>query len=709
MIGRDGVSQWATSNYVAIPESVAEFHRHRAEQKALAKAKYDENRFDKLHGNDNRARSIARNSREFIVWDGEGPQDTGYSLLGNSQGAEICGPNLSSIRCLAHLIRNARKHPDAINVGFGFMYDISMMLKDLSWRHKMALYKFNRTIWRGYQIEVIPRKWIRVQHGSVVIKIFDVQSFFATSLVGALEKWNIGPFAKQPTSTQQTLLFAPLISVPPLPVLSRMRESEIVQLFKRLRSEFLWEDMPQIRAYMRLELKYTKILMETLRESFLAAGYSPRSWHGPGALARMAFKRHGVYAAMATSPNPVHNAAKYAFIGGRFELVRAGHFEQRLYSADINSAYPYYASLLPNLSKGQWRQVDHFESGKYGVYHIRYKAPADTYGIFPLPYRDKHGMVSWPYSVESWYWSPEAELVADTPEATILEGWVFDEDDPNDRPFAFLKEYYDIRKTLKEAGNPAEYTFKLIINSIYGQLAQRAGWDKKHKLPPRSHQLEWAGYITSSCRAAIYRAATQNPAAVVSLDTDGILSTKPLRVVYGTALGQWEYEEFDEGIFFQSGMYYLKQDGEWKKAKTRGIPKGSYTPDDILHSITSGEPLRLTKKIFVTYGLAINGQRDHLNTWREEPHEFIFGGGSKRRHYKKHGTQGCTKACSGNIHSLGLLHPFAIPPVSKPHSLPWENPEDQIPVGNMLDDLMLYDMNHLEYDEEWVREYDSTK
>lgn len=699
--------QWDTSNpsrYVTIPRHIAEYHQHKAEQYALAKAKYDEARFDKWHGNANQERHERIANREFIIWDGEGPQDTGYSLLGNSQGKEICGPRLSTLRCLAHLIRSARANPDAINVGFGFMYDISMILKDLSWRHLTALYKFNRTVWKGYQIEVIPRKWFRVQHGSVWIKIFDVHSFFATSLIGALEKWKIGPFA-------HTGLAAPSVTCMPLMAdLSTMTEQKIVAVFKNLRSEFLWKDMPQIRLYMRLELKYMKILMEKLRESFLAAGYSPRSWHGPGALARMAFKRHGVYAAMARCPDPVHNAAKYGFIGGRFELVRAGHFHCKLYSADINSAYPYYASLLPNLSKGIWRRANRFETGKFGIYHIRYNAPAHTYGIFPLPFRDQHGMVSWPYSVESWYWAPEAELVADDKHAAFLDGWVFDEDDPNSKPFAFLRDYYEIRKKLKQAGNPAEYTFKLIINSIYGQLAQRAGWDKKNNLPPRSHQLEWAGYITSSCRAAIYRAANSNPESVISLDTDGILSTEPIRgIQYGDKLGEWEYDEYDEGIFFQSGMYYLKRDGEWIKAKTRGIPKGSYTPEQLSACIRDNIPLSLSKKIFVTYGLASNGQRDRLNTWRTEPHEFIFGGGSKRRHYKRHGTQGCTSACSGAEHRLGLLHPYPVPPLSKPHSLPWENPEERIAVRDKMDDLLLYDMNHLDYDQEWIRDHGTTE
>lgn len=652
--------------------------------------------------------------RKFIVWDGEGPKDHGYSLLGNSEGDEICYRKLRTRDCLELFLSAAARHPYSIHCGFGFNYDVSCILSDLSWRHLNALHKFQRTIWRGYRIEHIPRKWFRVERDGIVCKLFDVQSFFASSLVAALEKWEIGPWSTVINSTENVRTQSvgshstSMVSVvPTLDTVHRMTERQLVETFKKLRSEFLWKDIEQIRIYMRLELKYTKILMEKLREIFIQAGYLPKSWHGPGAIARMAFTRHHIYDVLTETPLQVQEATRRAFIAGRFELVKAGHIG-RVYTADINSAYPYYCSQLPNLARGKWRYSDHYEHGRFGVYHIRYQGKPDIWSIHPLPYRGKSGNVSWPYRVTGWYWNPEAELVRDDIRATFLGGWVFDEDDPTDRPFAWIRDYFDIRKKLKDEGNPAEYVFKLIINSIYGQLAQRTGWDKKNRRAPRTHQLEYAGWITSSCRASVYRLAKQAKHNLVSIDTDGVTSLAPFdNITSSKVLGGWELDEYSDSIFWQSGIYALKKGDEWKNPKTRGIPRGTYTVEDLFSALQDGSSVKLTKEVFVGYGLAISWRFRNLNEWIDEPHEYEFGGGSKRSHRKDtERIHPCTNRCGGGpIHHLALTIPETGPVEdneSYPHRLPWIDTPQEMRQKNLLTDLIFYDRNDLDMEDEWI-------
>jgi hypothetical protein len=460
---------------------------------------------------------------------------------------------------------------------------------------------------------------------------------------------------------------------------------------------------------MRLELKYTKILCELLREQFLAAGYLPRSWHGPGALARMAFKRHDVYAALAETPVDVRIASMYAFTGGRFETVKAGRVNGKVYCADINSAYPYYCSMLPDLA-GKWVYTRVYDASPFAVWRVRFNGVPEPFAIYPLPYRSRDGGVSWPHRTESWFWSPEVAAVADDSRAIILEGYVFRPDNPEVRPFAWIPEYYRRRKLLKKTGSPAEYTFKLILNAVYGQLAQRAGWDRKTGRPPRSHQLEFAGWITSACRAAAYQAArSAGQHALLSIDTDGVMSTEPFTgLVTGGELGEWELKEYDDGLFWQNGIYALEKiPFGWENAKTRGIPKGSYTVDDLMQCMESGEPLRLTRKSFTGYGLALNGRHQDLNKWVTEPRVFEFGGGGKRHHPLLNGK--CSCGTTSQLHNLAvpsmLAGPFA-DATSHPHELPWYGPRSEWSAWKTnLEDMMLFDQDHLEYDEQWVRTY----
>jgi hypothetical protein len=670
--GMTGGTSWGTDDNktLFLPTDVVKKYEDAYHRKLEYLVKYNADRPTRNNGH------IPMAEREFVVWDGEGPKDTGYSLLGNSEGFELCSPNLDTISCLDFILECGEQAPNTIHVSFGFNYDVSNILKDIGWRHLSMLHQNGRILWSptgkakdGYKIEHVPRKWFRVEKDGISVKIFDVISFFATSLVGALTKWDIGPFASL-TATTDVPFPLRVIEIPTVAAMEGLSEAEIVQIFKGLRSEFLMKDMPQIRRYMRLELKYTKILMEKLRSIFTAAGFLPTSWHGPAALSRVALAKNKVYDAMAISPPDVQIAARYAFFGGRFEQFFGGIAHQQLYCADINSAYPYYCTFLPNLNRGKWRRTRNYEPGKFAVYYVRYHAPVDRYGCFPLPHRDSDHNVVFPYRTEGWYWAPEAALCRDSEFATITEGWVFDEDDPTDRPFRWIEAYYRARQALKAGGNPAEFTYKLIINAIYGCLAQRSGWDKKKNKPPKSHQLEWAGFITSACRAQVYRVASTLGPDLVSIDTDGITSLRPFDgLVDSKELGGWELSEFQDGLFWQSGIYALQgTDGKWK-TKMRGIERDTYTVEELFGCYNKMEPLKLTRQSFVSYGLALQGLRESLNTWSTEDVEYAFGGNGKRQH-----RAGCGKACDGDHHRFGLWSPVGGRTLdfrSHPHALPW--------------------------------------
>ena len=646
--------------------------------------------------------------REFIAWDGEGPRDAGYALFGNSVGMEICHRNLGTEECLDLILNAGETYPYAIHVIYGGKYDASMILNDLDHRRLNMLQKHGTCYWHGYDIEYIPGKWFTVSKNGIRVKMYDIVSFFATGYVQALKKQDIGTVA----------------------------EIDLLTSEKARRGEFLWSEIEEIRDYWLLELRLMPQLANKLRTLFLDSGYDLKAWHGPGALAREALKKHKVKDAMAEPPVEVRVARRYAFAGGRFEMVRGGRINMRIYNADINSAYPYYMTMLPNLAKGSWRQTKKFEPGKFAVYEIEYNDPVhDPMKIYPLFRRMKDGTVIWTHKVYGWYWAPEAELVTDDPHAKILSGWVFDEENVNDRPFAWLNEYYDRRNRLKNMGNALEYTYKLIINSVYGQTAQRSGWNKLKKLAPPYHQLEWAGFTTSGCRAAIYKAAKSCGDKLVSIDTDGIYSMCPIEGLdEGTKLGQWGIEEFDGGIFWQSGIYclYDSTEKDWVKGKSRGIPKGK-TPCTVVEgsqcdhgqcqayylqqALDNGGSFSLIRNSFIGFGAALNRDLDQKNTWVKEPVIFEFGGHGKRYHN--------TRLCERGTQCHDGIHHFVAMPIllmrdrlepgfahnkmpvdnmmSEPHYIPWmENDPLVASKKNIIDsETMVHIHDDMDEDDEW--------
>lgn len=678
--------------------SSADYKRQRAIRLARYR-RYRHSRKDERrnhHGPNDTARKtqrreIARNELPFIFWDGEGPQDTAYSLFGNSEGYEICYPSLSTLDCLELITESGRDNPQAINIAFGFNYDVSMILKDLPRRAHRALDYWGSTTWKWWTIQHIPHKWFKITYQTakekITVKIYDIRTFFQGGYVSCLQKFGVG------TDEELALLTSG----------------------KASRSEFMWADIGEIAEYWRLELKLGPLLGNALRESLYKANYLPVSWHGPGSLARMALKRHHVYDAMAVSPPKVRYAARMAYAGGRFDQYIIGEIRDTVYETDINSAYPYYATFLPNLRRGNWRFGNQFEPDKFALYHIRYTAKPDPTRVYPLFRRTKDYMVRFPHRVDGWYWSPEAELVVNDPDAEFVESIVFDEDDPTDRPFAWLTQYYHQRKMLDKTGNIAGYAYKILINALYGQLAQRTGWNRKTRKPPRSHQLEWAGYITSACRAAVYKAAVACGDKLISINTDSVQALCPLDdiVETGDALGQWKTSEYLGGLFWQAGIYTLQEDlgypkeydYGWTKAKTRGIPKGQYTTDELRDSIRTGQPLTLVRKMFITYSLALMGQWGKRNTWNAEPHAYKFGGSDgKRTHLAPRNLSGeCLPLCRNlpagmhrTINNLLGLDPIDIR--SFPHYLPWIEGENKI--KEQIDGYMV-DLDELDPDEEW--------
>lgn len=619
----------------------------------------------------------ANAKKPFVAWDGEECKDAGYCLFGSSVGLYIRKPHLSTEEMLDLIIRTGKAAPGAFHVGFSFYYDVNQILKDIGKLRIAILHKRNRVTWHNYTIEYIPHKIFTVSRfddeaGKIVrVRIDDCWTYFRSRFDKALEKYGIG-----------------------LEYLARISEG------KDERENFVWSNIDWIEEYWRLELTYLVELMDRLRKDVNDAGFYIGQWHGPGALASYALKQHGMGAFKRPTPKEILPAVMGAYSAGWFERYQAGVHDGPVYTGDINSAYVYAISLLPNLANGVWRHVGGSEitprfvrGTRFAVYHISRRGGfsqfmASCHGVpQPLALREKSGVISHPVDSDGWYWSPEAALVAGDGVSTFLEAWVFEDD--GTYPFKWVAEQYEHRLLLQRLGNPAEKVIKWMLASLYGRVAQRVGWDQATGEPPAWHQLEWAGFITSMCRSMCYRAAMDVALrdGLVSVDTDGIMSTVPFSdrafpTGIGDGLGQWKVEEFTGLIYIQNGVYWLKDgDGKWVDPKLRGVDKDAMRRAKIdmsgeaaIKMLENGENLKILKKRFVGYGQALNGQWEKWRTWEEAPMEIDIHHSGKRQHLKL-----TCRACKQGYGMTDCLHDLAPMPAdtfeSQPHELPWLNPK----------------------------------
>jgi hypothetical protein len=557
----------------------------------------------------------------FVALDGEGitydeslPQ--AYVLFGASTGRYILQANqrgLSSADCFNFMLRLRIDNPDAIFVGFSIGYDAEMMMRDFTHEQLAAIHKHQvvRVTLDGhkYTVRYIPKKWFMVtaeiNHKKVTCRIFDVWSFFASSFVRALEE-----------------------HVPGIP----QADLEHIREGKNLRKNFTDAQVREVMIpYWQLELKYTVQLMQRFRSLLQEADIYPRSWHGPAALANYLNTKHGTKHHMAFDQDSrLLDALQFAFAAGHMERFKTGRANCKVYKYDKRSAYPSAMVRCPSLAGKQWQRRDFDGNWRlfpndlqdYALYRTRYSArnPVDFKRPEPLFRRSIQATITFPYDTYGWYWGVEVKEAMRTGEVQIYEGYEFDLTDA-EWPFRWMAQDFEKRMAWKKAGIAAQIGIKLGMNSMFGKAAQKSGWHKKGDKIPSWHQYEWAGFITSDTRADMHRVAmlAYEKGGLIGIETDAILTTcKMPELIDNGQLGDWEYEEYEDIIYLQTGMYFLKtayteyteklenagyvqdKDGGIWSAKFRGLDKKSLTIDRTIAFLEStrydiiGEPVYRT-------------------------------------------------------------------------------------------------------------------
>lgn len=535
-----------------------------------------------------RARRL-RGAREFVAVDGEGiyvrgDQTQRYVLLSDSDGRAIWkAKGLSTCECLEFLLSIPRQRNGArvVVVGFGFSYDAEHILCDLpDSKWKRLLGRWHDCLWGPYRIRYVRRKWLEIWKvegeckGSYV-RVDDVISLFNGNLESVVRDF-LGSDAL----------------------------SRIVSEGKAGRDHFSLADKEFLRRYNAEENRLLVGVMKSLDSSLKSLGIRPSHYSSPAILGKWFLTKHEAKRFIPQGEREeLREAYRLAFFGGRIEAAGIGRAHHAIYNYDLDSAYPHAIAVLPDFTKGRWVEADLSKrediqdspenwsiwSTRISLYRIRWDFRGNPRRFYPFPFRDEHGRVYFPPCGTGWVWSPELEAATlfggFPPESVeIIEAWQFHEDDPNNRPFSWILEIYRQRAELKKLGNPAQYPLKLAMNSIYGAFAQQLSINPNHL--PTFHHMGYAGLITSLTRARIYAEIRSNEEAVISVATDGLYSTGPLRnpdwvenlsgepdrpelVEYRSQVMSERCTEYGDMISVLSGVYAL-QDSSGNRVELHG-------------------------------------------------------------------------------------------------------------------------------------------
>lgn len=627
-----------------------------------------------MRGDKSRHEPSKWDARQFIAWDGEGitgPDGVHrYVILANSVGGYIVNPDgIPTVECFDLMLDTAKAHPKATHTIFAGGYDVNMILfgsGDFLPHHAKIVADTGRvtirTHERRFRLNYHPRHTFSISEEGPwnpdKRKVSKLGHFLLWDVFGSFQ----ASFVK---ACQRTLDD------------SQLDKLNMIQEMKLKRGSFTNDDLPDMLDYCFAELDYLVLLCESDRDSFEAAGFKATRWDGAGAKASAVLKAKGIDRFKVPTPEDMKEPTRYAYAGGRIECYRFGDYSGDCYTVDIRSAYPWAATLLPTLRHGSWipdRELKGPSSpDEFSLWHVTYTAD-DVRGLHPFFWRSQDGNIYYPSVTTGWYWAPEVFMAQKYAQGTVEvhEGIRF-MPDSDEKPFEFLPDLFDIRRKLEASKKGRGWPLKLALNSLYGKMAQQIG--SQNGKAPKWHQLEWAGWITSRCRAKMFEIASANLHSLVSIQTDGITllgsPTPSLLAMEGSRLGDLEIEYFSGVTSVQSGIYWLRDlAGEWLAPKVRGVGAGVLYRERFLESWADPALPPVPVQVERFRGMvtsAVGGRWDEWCRWVTEEREIAVRPQGKRAHLGA-----ACPACQG----LAPMHetvPSGGGGHSRLHSLAWES------------------------------------
>jgi hypothetical protein len=368
-------------------------------------------------------------------------------------------------------------------------------------------------------------------------------------------------------------------------------ELRIVDEGKKGRND-IDKDPDEQMHYSHVECQLLAKVHTRFRQVLLDNGIKMRSWYGGSVAGAMldlhkmqkhlparqriietAPKPHYVYQ-YEEEPEIIRQGIDYAaYFGGRFENSVHGPVRQPVHEYDMKSAYPTALLDVPSLREVRYEHCTNrrkiLNHPGWFLARVSYKMPDDhLWGAFPL--RTATALTFPTMGDGRWVWSPEVRSMATAlpKNLRVHEAWLLHDD--GQRPFSFVRDYYDLRRELDSVWDGQGSPIKVGLNSLYGKCAQRGD-------APRYQCLTWAGMITSHCRARLLDYLLTQPDNIVATATDALYSLERIPELEGHAgnLGDWGHHEYPDGFFFVKAGQTISYDPE-QRSRTRGVTNRNF-------------------------------------------------------------------------------------------------------------------------------------
>lgn len=421
---------------------------------------------------------------------------------------------------------------------------------------------------------------------------------------------------------------------------------ERIDAMKDKRAHFTWVDR-EVKDYCIEEVHLLAEAVQKIVLTFNEMDIRPKSgcWYSAGSAAKAMLRTRKIPAEYdrdgnltwegyrgvdryAGAPLDIQDILDRSYFGGWFENAETGLFDE-LFSEDFKSAYPAIIRDLPCMAHGTWSHNYAPGGVNFGrvSWDIKAKVSPQDVRWTPAPWRWPNGMIYRPTIGEGWYCEAEIVAMQKLPDFDVtVHEWVGFERGCDDNPFHWVQEVYDLRVQLGNDGRGL--VLKVSLNSIYGSFADTLQKDSKYA------NIAWAAMITGGCRAKILDEIAWRGDKIVSIATDGILSTELSPKAERTnILGELNYEgSVTDVLLIQPGLYLARDGKDPKKtARSRGHGIGDLKAIEeelreawTAHGWGAEVTYSRTRLIPAKLALARNAIEDVYGQWVTEPVTLKF-------------------------------------------------------------------------------------
>jgi hypothetical protein len=351
--------------------------------------------------------------------------------------------------------------------------------------------------------------------------------------------------------------------------------------------------LAEIGPYCLQDAHMAKLLTDQIVTWWMDFGIRP-AISGPQMAGRVFCKKF-VKAAWQPTPEMIRVISMLAYHGGRNIFIGKPGWYEHLRAYDVNSAYTWAMTQMPDMTEGEWRIGEIPPEPKmWGLCVISGELPTLRYPVvYTSDFKSINGDVVENLAITSMEYDLLRELAPkwEPREVTTFQ-WKSVNEGPSDLAH-YAKDNWDRRVASQTIVEKTLYKF--LSNSLYGKFIARSPEmvenGEEFKIAGELFYPPIAAWITALVRCLIIRTEFQYD--VIHTATDGVMTTQTMPS--SNELGRLKLENEGPALILRNKLYlHWGMDGKLKKLATHGFQGDRST---LLTLLREGRTTYLRKRL----------------------------------------------------------------------------------------------------------------